>query len=154
VRRQGILRRLKSGLKEDWEPPGQTVGFNLETIPYKKRNYCIWDVSGKDKARPLWNRYFSDTIALIWVVDSSDHRRLQLSKQELHRVARDPELSKAAVLVYINKQDLRDGLSPADVSDHLCLGELFQRRAWFLQPCSAKKGDGLMEGFIWLASNL
>jgi GTPase SAR1 family protein len=67
------------------------------------------DVSGKDKARPLWNRYFSDTIALIWVVDSSDHRRLQLSKQELHRVARDPELSKAAVLVYINKQDLRDG---------------------------------------------
>lgn len=80
---------------------------------------CTQDVSGKDKARPLWNRYFSDTIALIWVVDGSDHRRLQLCKQELHRVIREPELSKALVLVYVNKQDLRDGNGSTITNFHL-----------------------------------
>ena len=67
------------------------------------------DVSGKDKGRPLWNRYFSDTIAVIWVVDSTDQERFQLCRQELHRVLREPELSKAVILVYVNKQDLREG---------------------------------------------
>ena len=67
------------------------------------------DVSGKDKSRPLWSRYFSDTLALIWVVDSTDDVRLQLCKQELRRLMREPELSKAIILVYLNKQDLRDG---------------------------------------------
>lgn len=67
-------------------------------------------MSGKDKGRPLWSRYYSDTIALIWVVDSTDRDRFQLCKQELHKLMREPELSKAIVLVYLNKQDLRNGM--------------------------------------------
>jgi GTPase SAR1 family protein len=100
---------LKAGVREEIEAPGQTVGFNLETVSVKKRQYNVWDVSGKDKSRPLWSRYFSDTLALIWVVDSTDDTRFQLCKQELHRLMHEPELSKAVVLVYLNKQDLRNG---------------------------------------------
>ena len=95
-------------------------------------------MSGKDKARPLWNRYFSDTIALIWVVDSSDHRRFQLCKQELHRVARDPELSKAAVLVYVNKQDLRDGEEGSCITN-CTLNECAQMQR---KTCGAQKYYG------------
>ena len=77
------------------------------------------DVSGKDKGRPLWNRYFSDTIALIWVVDSTDSERFPLCKQELHKLIRERELSKAVVLVYINKQDLRSGM--CNPNKHACI---------------------------------
>ena len=66
-------------------------------------------MSGKDKSRPLWSRYYSDTIALVWVVDSSDATRLQLCRQELHQLLREPELRQAIILVYLNKQDLRNG---------------------------------------------
>ena len=76
------------------------------------------DVSGKDKSRPLWSRYFSDTLALIWVVDSTDDERLQLCKQELRRLMREPELSKAIILVYLNKQDLRNG----EMFTQVCVG--------------------------------
>ena len=38
----GILKRLKAGGKGEFETPGQTVGFNLETITYKKREYSVW----------------------------------------------------------------------------------------------------------------
>lgn len=37
-----ILRKLKAGANVEIEAPGQTVGFNLESIYHKKKEYCIW----------------------------------------------------------------------------------------------------------------
>ena len=62
--------------------------------------------------RPLWNRYFSDTLALVWVVDSSDLNSLQVCKQEFKKVIREPDLHEAVILIYLNKQDLSSGESP------------------------------------------
>lgn len=39
---QAILCKLKAGVNEEVDAPGQTVGFNLETITHRKREYCIW----------------------------------------------------------------------------------------------------------------
>ena len=69
-------------------------------------------MSGKEKVRPLWNRYFSDTLALVWVVDSSDLASLQVCKQEFKKVIREPDLHEAVILIYLNKQDLSSGESP------------------------------------------
>ena len=48
-------------------------------------------------------------MAIIWVVDSADENRMQESKQELHRLLQEPDLSSASILVYLNKQDLKNG---------------------------------------------
>ena len=45
-------------------------------------------------------------------------------------------------------------LSPVELAEKLELNEVLKRRKWFLQPCSAKGGEGLTEGFTWLISNL
>lgn len=37
-----ILRKLKAGVNAEIETPGQTVGFNLENIYIRKRQYCVW----------------------------------------------------------------------------------------------------------------
>ncbi len=31
-----------------------TIGFNVETLDYKKHKLTIWDVGGQDKVRSLW----------------------------------------------------------------------------------------------------
>ena len=36
----------------------------------------VWDVGGQKTLRPYWRNYFEQTDALVWVVDSTDRRRL------------------------------------------------------------------------------
>ena len=38
-----------------------TIGFNLETVTYKRTKLHVWDVGGQKKIRQLWRRYFPDT---------------------------------------------------------------------------------------------
>ncbi len=35
------------------------LGFNIVTVPYKKLNFTVWDVSAKDTIRPLWKLFWS-----------------------------------------------------------------------------------------------
>merc|ERR1711994_794704 len=57
-----------------------TIGFNVETISYKKVNFTVWDVGGQTKIRPLWRHYFENSDAVIFVVDSQDRGRLAEAK--------------------------------------------------------------------------
>ena len=64
-----ITYRLKLG---DVVTTIPTIGFNVETIQYKKLQMTMWDIGGQDKIRPLWRHYFVNTAGLIFAVDSND----------------------------------------------------------------------------------
>ena len=53
--------------------------------------------------RELQKYYFPNTKGLIFVVDSSDRDRVELAKEELHRMLDEEELRDAIVLVFANK---------------------------------------------------
>ncbi|XP_055331748.1 ADP-ribosylation factor 6-like [Paramacrobiotus metropolitanus] len=129
-----------------------TVGFNVETISFKKFRMSVWDVGGQDKIRPLWRHYFTGSQALIFVVDSADIDRLDEARQEFHRIINDREMKDAIILLFANKQDLPNAVRPHDLQDRLGLTRL-QNRIWYVQPCCAPTGDGLTEGLTWLTSN-
>lgn len=61
-----------------------TIGFNVETVQYKSVNMTVWDVGGQSKIRPLWNYYYQNTDAVIFVCDSTDSERFQEARRELH----------------------------------------------------------------------
>ena len=63
-----ILYQLKIGEIVKTTP---TIGFNVETLDYKNRNFTVWDVGGTDKIRALWKHYYQNTDGLIFVVDSN-----------------------------------------------------------------------------------
>merc|ERR1719334_1678812 len=84
-----ILYKLKLGEVVQTIP---TIGFNVETMQYKKVNFTLWDVGGQTKIRPLWRHYYRGTDALIWVVDASDLERIEESEEEMHSVLNDDEL--------------------------------------------------------------
>lgn len=43
----------------------------------------VWDLGGQTSIRPYWRCYYSNTDAIIYVVDSADKDRIGISKQEL-----------------------------------------------------------------------
>lgn len=54
--------------------------------------------------RPYWRCYYANTHAIIYVIDSSDHDRLQTSRAELLTMLAEEELKGVPVLVFSNKQ--------------------------------------------------
>ena len=127
-----------------------TIGFNVEEVQYKKINFTVWDVGGQEKIRPLWRHYYQNVNGLIYLVDSSDIDRLEEARDELHAIIQDPSFPKdASVLVWANKQDLKNALSPHDIVNHLKLNSL-RNRKWYCQGSIATKSDGLYEGLEWL----
>eukprot|EP00913_Durusdinium_trenchii_P017141 g16120.t1 len=125
-----------------------TIGFNVETVEYRNLRLTVWDIGGQDIIRPLWRHYFLGTHAMIFVVDSSDHKRMQEAREELWTMLKEPDFTpQAPVLILANKQDLPDAMSAKEVTEQLGLSEL-RGRAFHVQPSSAPKGEGLFEGLL------
>jgi ADP-ribosylation factor 1/2 len=145
-----ILYKLKLGEVVTTIP---TIGFNVETVEYKKISFTVWDVGGQDKIRPLWRHYYQNTHGLIFVVDSNDRDRIENAKEELQRMLNEEELRDAVVLVFANKQDLPNAMSVSEITDKLGL-QAMRHRQWFVQSTCATTGDGLYEGLDWLSRTL
>jgi len=145
-----ILYKLKLGQNVSTIP---TVGFNVETVTYKKVKFNVWDVGGQDKIRPLWRHYFAGTQALIFVVDSSDRERIEEARTELMRIISDREMKDAVLLVFANKSDLPKAMDADEVTEKLGLSKL-QDHSWHVVQSCAIAGDGLFEGLTWLNQNV
>ena len=145
-----ILYKLKLGEVVTTIP---TIGFNVETVEYKKISFTVWDVGGQDKIRPLWRHYYQNTHGLIFVVDSNDRERIDQAKDELHRMLNEEELRDAVVLVFANKQDLPNAMPVHEITEKLGLNSMAHRQ-WFVQSTCATTGDGLYEGLDWLSRTL
>mmetsp|Transcript_30992 Transcript_30992/g.98952 ORF Transcript_30992/g.98952 Transcript_30992/m.98952 type:complete len:200 (+) Transcript_30992:254-853(+) len=130
-----------------------TIGFNVEKVQYKNVQFTVWDVGGQEKLRPLWRHYFNNTDGLIFVVDSLDRERVARAAAEFKDIVSDPLMRNSAILVFANKQDLPNCLSPAEVCEALGLPQMKSRK-WHVQSTVATQGQGLYEGLDWLASTL
>lgn len=141
-----ILYRLQIGEVVTTKP---TIGFNVETLIYRNLKLNVWDLGGQTSIRPYWRCYYSNTAAVIFVVDSTDKDRMATASKELHMMLQEEELQDAALLVFANKQDQPGALSASEVSKQLNLVEL-KDRSWSIVASSAIKGEGITEGLDWL----
>ncbi|GAA5935855.1 hypothetical protein JCM10213_002138 [Rhodosporidiobolus nylandii] len=145
-----ILYKLKLNQSVTTIP---TVGFNVETVTYKNVKFNVWDVGGQDKIRPLWRHYYTGTQGLVFVVDSQDRERIDEARTELHKILNDREMKECLLLVFANKQDLPDAMTPTEVTEKLGLMRM-KDRSWYCHPSNAIDGDGLFEGLNWLSQNI
>eukprot|EP01103_Thecamoeba_quadrilineata_P010435 TRINITY_DN2253_c2_g1_i1.p1 TRINITY_DN2253_c2_g1~~TRINITY_DN2253_c2_g1_i1.p1 ORF type:complete len:177 (-),score=38.86 TRINITY_DN2253_c2_g1_i1:39-569(-) len=145
-----ILYKLKLGEVVTTIP---TIGFNVETVQYKKINFTVWDIGGQDKIRQLWKYYFTNTQGLIFVVDSNDRDRIEEASKEIQKIVGDDELRDAALLVLANKQDIPSAVGISELTERLGLNSLAGRK-WYVQSTCATSGDGIYEGLDWLASHI
>lgn len=127
-----------------------TIGFNVETVEYKRLRFNVWDIGGQDKLRRLWRHYYDGANAIIFVVDSNDSDRIDTAAAEIAKLCTEPALRDASLLVYANKQDLPRAVGAAALAEKLGLHALRDRK-WYVQSCCATSGDGLCEGLDWLS---
>eukprot|EP00051_Salpingoeca_urceolata_P008938 m.110143 g.110143 ORF g.110143 m.110143 type:complete len:182 (+) comp16019_c2_seq2:195-740(+) len=145
-----ILYRLQVGEVVTTIP---TIGFNVETVTYKNLKFQVWDLGGQTSIRPYWRCYYSNTDAIIYVVDSADTERVGIAKTELLSMLEEEELKNSILMVFANKQDIPGALSSAQVSEALGLSAL-KSRTWSIFKTSATKGEGLDEAMEWLVDAL
>eukprot|EP00850_Spirogloea_muscicola_P020478 SM000217S06860 [mRNA] locus=s217:211512:212468:+ [translate_table: standard] len=143
-----VVKRL---VGEDTSSISPTLGFSITTMHYQLN---IWDVGGQKTLRPYWRNYFENTEGLIWVVDSSDRRRLEDCRAELQGLLQEERLAGASLLILANKQDVAGAASPSEISQLLQLEALGSYRHWHIEACSAVTGTGLLPGFDWLISDI
>jgi ADP-ribosylation factor related protein 1 len=136
------LERIKStygltSLKPEQIPP--TVGMNLARLNIKGNTVIFWDLGGQIKMRSksiisfsfnnftnffiiilslsgMWEKYYDEADAVMFVVDSADIGRLEEAKLAYDSVCEHDSLSRVPVLTIANKQDLPEALSSNDLS--------------------------------------
>jgi small GTP-binding protein len=142
-----ILYRLK---KNAYVRTIATVGFTMEMVRFGDLQFCVWDLGGQDKIRPLWRHYFEGAQGVIFVVDSADRMQFQTAKKEFHEIAQAPQLKACPILVFANKQDIEGAVSAEQLCDVLDVRTLDQKR-YHVEASCAVTGVGLVEGMNWLS---
>ncbi len=84
--------------------------------------------------RPYWRCYYSNTDAIIYVVDSADRDRMGISKQELVSMLEEEELKGAVLVVLANKQDIEGAMSVTEV-----MGQFFKISTPYVHSIFPKK---------------
>lgn len=138
---------------EDINQISPTLGFNIKSLQYETFKLNIWDIGGQKTIRSYWRNYFEQTDGVIWVVDSSDKMRLEDTKAELHSLLKQQKLMGATLLVFCNKQDIPGSLTPEQIRDFLQL-QTVNTRHWGAIGCSARSGQGLLQGVDWVVKDI
>eukprot|EP00736_Rhodelphis_marinus_P006980 Rmarinus@m.25285 len=149
-----ILEKLKNiftgkGLDPSKIPP--TVGQNIGRLTVDGCTVIFWDLGGQSGLRSLWQNYYAEAHALIYVIDAADESRFDESKSVFDDLLERDDLRDVPVLIFSNKQDKKDAASEETISRTLLRK---QSRAYRLQPSCALNGQGLREGLHWLITYL
>ena len=145
-----ILYRLSLGQLVKTSP---TIGSNVEEITYNNATFQAWDLGGQESTRSLWDVYYMNTDAVVYVIDSQDDEYFNESKAQFHKLLNHQALKNATILIFANKQDL-PGAKPVNqiIQDYEL--DKIKSHIWHIQSCSALKGEGLVTGIKWLSEQL
>mmetsp|Transcript_50460 Transcript_50460/g.109691 ORF Transcript_50460/g.109691 Transcript_50460/m.109691 type:complete len:117 (+) Transcript_50460:213-563(+) len=102
----------------------------------------VWDLGGQAQCREQWPRYTKGCNVVLFVVDVSEPRRIDLARYELHRLLENPDLEKLPLLVLGNKIDVVPHISRAELITGLNL-DYITENTWDVIDISALKRDGI-----------
>merc|ERR1712178_484954 len=118
---------LKKMSDEDITTIMPTQGFNIKSLVQGDFKLNVWDIGGQKTIRPYWSNYFESSDALVYVVDSSDRRRLEESCAELKELLAEDKLAAVPLLVFANKQDLLQATPADEIASTLQLSNISDR---------------------------
>lgn len=75
-------------------------------IQYNGAEVIFWDLGGQLRMRAVWEKYYQEASAVVFVVDSADPDRLDEVKQVFDTTCAAESLVNVPVMVFANKQDL------------------------------------------------
>ncbi|XP_039142588.1 ADP-ribosylation factor-related protein 1 [Dioscorea cayenensis subsp. rotundata] len=148
-----LLEKLKSlysnleGLPPDRIVP--TVGLNIGRLEAAQSKLVFWDLGGQIGLRTIWEKYYEEAHAIIYVIDAASLSSFESSKSALEKVLRHEDLRGAPLLILANKQDLPGAVSAEELARYLDLKEL-DERLYMFEAISAYDGMGIKNSIEWL----
>merc|ERR1712113_8612 len=76
-----------------------TVGMNLGKIDVGGVRLNFWDLGGQEELQALWDKYYAECHAIIYVVDSSDRERIEQSKETFNSMIKNENVRGVPLLV-------------------------------------------------------
>jgi len=149
-----IINKLKPEKKKVAELHA-TVGFSVDEFKHGSINFTVYDMSGQGRYRNLWEHYYQEAQAIIYVIDSADTVRMCVVKDELDIILSHKDIAKRhiPVLFWANKMDLPKALTPSQISEALELTKITDK-TWTIVASNAITGEGLERGMRWLEDQL
>ncbi|XP_010521340.1 PREDICTED: ADP-ribosylation factor-related protein 1 isoform X1 [Tarenaya hassleriana] len=141
-----FLEKLKSiysiseGLPPDRIVP--TVGLNIGRIEISNTKIVFWDLGGQPGLRSIWEKYYEEAHALIYLIDAACPSRFEDSKSALEKALRHEDLRGAPLLIMANKQDLPSAVSAEELDRYLDLKKL-DERVYMFEAVSGFDGEML-----------
>ncbi|XP_046554652.1 ADP-ribosylation factor-related protein 1-like [Haliotis rubra] len=132
-----------------------TVGLNIGKIDLGKVRLNFWDLGGQEELQSLWDKYYAESHAVIYIVDSSDTERIEESKAAFDKMITNNTLAGVPLMLLANKQDLDGCVKVSDMRTVFSPSqELIGHRDLHVSGVSALKGDGVNEGIHWLVESI
>ena len=152
-----LINQLKPARAASFEVT-PTVGFSAERFERGGFSFQVFDMAGGGTYRSLWEAYYRDADAVIFVVDASDRLRMCVARDELEGLLGHADMARKAgagvpILFFANKMDLPGALEPSEVSLQLGLPAL-TGRPWQVAASNALTGEGIDAGVAWLVQAL
>ncbi|KAM7044487.1 ADP-ribosylation factor-like protein 6 [Molossus nigricans] len=149
-----IINKLKP-LNAQSEYIFPVTGFSIEKFKSSSLNFLVFDMSSQGKHRNLWERYYKDGQAILFVIDSSDRLGMLMAKEELDILLNHPDIKhrRIPILFFANKMDCRDAVTPLKISQLLCL-EKIKDKPWHICASDGLIGEGLQESVDWLQDQI
>jgi len=152
-----LLEKLKSiYLKGEGLPPDRvvpTVGLNIGRIEDANAKLVFWDLGGQVGLRAIWEKYYEEAHAIMYVIDAATASSFEDAKSALDKVIRHEHLRGAPLLIVANKQDLPGVINDEELAKFLNLKEL-DERPYMFQAVSAYDGRGIKSGIDWLVEQM
>ena len=125
--------------------------------------FKAFDLGGHETARKLWQSYFPQVDAVIYLVDALDRERFPEAKKELDNLLSTDALATTPFLILGNKIDIPRAASEGELRAALGLLETTGKdvtnipkdsgvRPVELFMCSIIKKVGYPEGFRWVSN--
>ena len=128
-----------------------TVGLNIGKIDIG--NVCLnfWDLGGQEELQSLWDKYYAESHAVIYMVDTSDMDRLDESLTAFEEMIIHESLDNVPLLMLGNKQDLDNCMTIPAMKKHFKrVAHKIGHRHCTVMGTSALKGSGVQEGIDWI----
>lgn len=132
-----------------------TVGLNIGKIDIGRVRLNFWDLGGQEELQSLWDKYYAESHAVIYIIDSSDTDRIDESKDAFDKMIVNDMLKGVPLLILANKQDLEGCMRASEVKKVFnSSAQLIGDRECKFLGTSALKGDGVHEGIEWIKEGI
>ncbi|RUS21837.1 hypothetical protein BC937DRAFT_91343 [Endogone sp. FLAS-F59071] len=120
-------------------------------IDISRSRINFWDLGGQLELHSIWEKYYTECHAIVFVVDATDRTRIEEVKETFEKIITNDQAEGVPVLMLANKQDIEDALKVEEIKEvfnkiALKLGARDSR----VLPISALEGTGVRDAVDWL----